>query len=110
MYNKMYNKVRLCTTKSSIVKHSIFHKKHAINHRYRRVQTNNALLTPIVITEYLSYKHIILSDGVTIKYVIDTMTPDQYKLLEVLSQCVIFYELKTAVFLVMLFVILFFYK
>ncbi len=96
-------------TKSNIAKHSSFHKKYmkyATNHHYRRVQTTNALLTPIVITEYLSYKHIVLSDGITIKYLIDTMTPDQYKLLEVLSQYVLFYELKTAMFLTMFFVML----
>jgi hypothetical protein len=95
----------IALNKSNIAKHSILHKKYAINHR--RAQTSNALITPIVIAEYLSYKHIVLSDGLTIKYVIDTMTPDQYKLVEVLSQCVLFYELKTAVILIMFFVILF---
>ena len=78
---------------------------------YRRVRTwknTKALLSPIVITEYLSSKHIDLSDGASVGYVIDTMTTDQYKLLLTMGQEILFHELKSGMFVVIVMVLLFF--
>ena len=90
-------------SKSNIARPCRLNKKSVVNHRYRPAQVctpDNAILSQAVIVEYLSHKHIVLTDGVSIGYVIDTMTGDQCKLLVELSKDVLLHELKDGLLII----------
>ena len=85
-------------SKTNITRKSVIH---------RPVRVCNSILSPTVIAEYLSHKHIDLADGLNVISVVDSMTHDQYKLLAALGQDVMLYELKNGFFIVIAMIVLF---